>query len=108
MDLIEEEAANADIVYHFANCDHEPSANAIARGSARRKGDAPSYWIHSSGTLILGWETMELAEYGNRLDKVYNDWDGVRELTSLPDQAAHRNVSPLTFTIASMFSHKVR
>ena len=98
VDLIEEEAADADIVYHFANCDHEASANAIARGMARRQRDGPGYWIHTSGTLILGWETMELAEYGNRLDKVFNDWDGVKELTSQPDQAAHRNVnSPSSF-----------
>jgi hypothetical protein len=95
VETIEEEAANADVVYHFANCDHEPSANAIAKGLARRQGDQPGYWIHTSGTLILGWETIELAEFGNRLDKVFDDWDNVKELTSHPDQAAHRNVSSL-------------
>lgn len=96
VEIIEEEAANADIVYHFANCDHEPSAVAIAEGLARRPrrvGESPGYWIHTSGTLILGWETIQLAEFGTRLDKVYDDWDGVNELTSQPDQAAHRNVS---------------
>jgi hypothetical protein len=102
--LIEEEASNADIVYHFANCDHEPSADAIAKGLARRSRDGPGYWIHTSGTLILGWETMELAEYGNRLDKVFDDWNGVAALTSQPDQAAHRNASStMPQTVATMF-----
>ena len=105
MHLIEEEAANADIVYHFANCDHEPSAEAIGKGLARRKGDGPGYWIHTSGTLILGYETMELADYGNRLDKVYDDWDNVQELTSQPDRAAHRNVDKI---VLSSYSDKVR
>jgi hypothetical protein len=81
VDLIEEEAAKADIVYHFANCDHEPSAHAIAKGLARRESQVPGYWIHTSGTLILGWETMDLADYGNRLDKVFDDWEHVKELT---------------------------
>jgi hypothetical protein len=93
VELIEEEASNADIVYHFANCDHEASADAIAKGLARRSREGPGYWIHTSGTLILGWETMEHEEYGNRLDKVFDDWDGVAALTSQPDQAAHRNAS---------------
>jgi hypothetical protein len=93
VDLIEEEAANADIVYHFANCDHEPSARAIAKGLARK--DVPGFWIHTSGTLILGTETIMNEEWGNRLDKVFDDWDNVGELTSHPDQAAHRNVDKI-------------
>ncbi|OAG44257.1 hypothetical protein AYO21_01253 [Fonsecaea monophora] len=91
VDLIEEEAANSDIVYHFANCDHEASARAIAKGLARRNREGTGYWIHTSGTLILGWETIDLADFGNRLDKVYDDWDNVGELISQPDHAAHRN-----------------
>ncbi|ETI23831.1 hypothetical protein G647_05637 [Cladophialophora carrionii CBS 160.54] len=101
VETIEEEAANADIVYHFANCDHEPSANAIAKGLARRQGDQPGYWIHTSGTLILGWETIELAEFGNRLDKVFDDWENVKELTSHPDHAAHRNVDKIVLAASS-------
>lgn len=101
IETIEEEAANTDIVYHFANCDHEPSANAIAKGLARRNGDGPGYWIHTSGTLILGWETMDLAEFGNRLDKVFDDWDNVNELTSHPDHAAHRNVDKIVLATSS-------
>lgn len=98
VETIEEAAANADIVYHFANCDHEPSARAIAKGLARRQGDEPGYWIHTSGTLILGHETIALADYGNRLEKVYDDWDNVQELLSHPDESPHRNVDKIVLT----------
>lgn len=42
VDLIEDEAKKADIVYHFADCDHEGSAKAISRGLA--KAGKPVYW----------------------------------------------------------------
>ncbi|OAL30034.1 hypothetical protein AYO20_08938 [Fonsecaea nubica] len=101
VDLIEEEAANSDVVYHFANCDHEGSARAIAKGLARRNREGPGYWIHTSGTLILGWETIDLADFGNRLDKVYDDWNNVGELISQPDHAAHRNVDKIVLAASS-------
>ncbi|KIV76865.1 hypothetical protein PV11_08716 [Exophiala sideris] len=104
-ELIEEEAANADIVYHFANCDHERSAHAIAKGLARRKGQGPGFWIHTSGTLILGYETIKNNEYGNQLEKVFDDWDNIKELTSQPDPAPHRNVDKI---VLSSYSDTVR
>jgi hypothetical protein len=104
-ELIEEEAANADIVYHFANCDHEASAHAIAKGLARRNGEGPVYWIHTSGTLILGYETIKNNEFGNRLEKVFDDWDNIKELTSQPDAAPHRNVDKI---VLQSYSDKVK
>jgi len=102
-DLITEEAKNADIVYHFANCDHEASAHAISKGLSQRT--APAYWIHTSGTLILGWETMEKGCYGEELPKVYNDLEGVGELVTLPDQAAHRVVDKIILATSASNSH---
>lgn len=100
-EILEEAAAQADIVYHFADCDHEPSARAIAKGLARRQSDKPGFWIHTSGTLILGNQTISSAEYGRRLDKVYDDCDHINELTSQPDQAPHRNVDKIVLASAS-------
>ena len=87
----------------FANCDHEASAEAIARGLQSRT--EPSYWIHTSGTLILGWETMDKGCFGDELPKVFNDWDGVNELVSQPDHAAHRVVDKIVLTAASDLVH---
>lgn len=98
VELIEEEAANTDIVFHFANCDHEASAEAIAKGLARRQGAGSGYWIHTSGTMILATETVALADFGNRLDKVFDDWHHVQELTSHPDEAAHRLVDKIVLS----------
>ncbi|EXJ91034.1 hypothetical protein A1O1_04141 [Capronia coronata CBS 617.96] len=104
-EIIEAAAANADIVYHFAHADHEPSARAIAKGLARREGDGPGYWIHTSGAGILGVETIQLADYGNLLEKVYDDWDKIQELKSLPDEAPHRNVDKI---VLASYSDKVK
>ncbi|KAL9594113.1 MAG: hypothetical protein Q9219_007211 [cf. Caloplaca sp. 3 TL-2023] len=38
---------------------------------------------------------MERQIYGESSSKVYNDWDGVNEVTSLPDFAPHRNVDQI-------------
>ena len=91
--LLEQEAQNADIILNYADSDHPPSSHAIVRGAARSKG--PVFIIHTSGTGILTWKTVQSRTFGDLEDKVYNDWDGINELTSLPDFAAHRNVDKI-------------
>ena len=108
VDVIEEEASKADIVYHFANCDHEPSAQAIARGLGRRSGTAPGYWIHTSGALILGTETIDRGCWGESLTQVFDDWDGIGELTSLPDHAEHRNVDKVVLEASKTYPGKIK
>ena len=105
VELIEEEAAGTDIVYHFANCDHEASATAIAKGLARRQRSGASYWIHTSGTGILGIGTLASGKFGSALPRIYNDWDGVEELKSHPDEAPHRKVDKI---VLSSYSDKVK
>lgn len=99
VDLIEQEAKEADIVYHFANCDHEASAHAISRGMAQA--GKPVYWIHTSGTLILAVESMGKKCWGEELSKVYNDLDGVHELVTMPDHAAHRVVDKIVLATSA-------
>ena len=67
-----------------------PSAKAITKGLAKR--EKPAFWIHTSGTFILGDETLKKNAFGELLPKVFNDWDGVNELTSQPADAPHRDV----------------
>ena len=98
-DMIAEEASKADIVYHFANCDDEPSAKAIVQGMAKH--GSTSFLIHTSGTGILTFETTRKESFGDETTKVFNDWDGVQELTSLPDDAIHRNVDKIVLAAAS-------
>lgn len=106
--IIEEEASKADIVYHFANCDHVPSARAIAAGLTRRSADTPAYWIHTSGALILGTETIDTASWGDELPHIYDDWDNIAELTSFPDHAEHRNVDKIVLDASEVHPDKIR
>lgn len=80
-----------------ANCDHKASAKALGQGLAMRKSDKPGFMIHTSGTGILTFQDTECKTFGDASTKVYDDWDGVGELTSLPDYAPHRQVDKIVF-----------
>ena len=41
------------------------------------------------------WETDEVKAYGQELERLYDDWDGIKEVTSLPDFAVHRPVDKI-------------
>ena len=92
--LIEEESSKADIVLHFADCDHVSSAKSIVAGLAKRA--TPSYLIHTSGTAILA-DINLASEFGKAAsDKIYDDIDNVQEITSLPESGhLHRDVDSI-------------
>lgn len=79
----------------FADCDHEPSAKAIAKGVAHHTPQNPVFLIHTSGTGILTVDDFRSNVWGTERTKEYNDWDGVHELLNLPDDALHRNVDKI-------------
>jgi nucleoside-diphosphate-sugar epimerase len=87
------EGSKADIVLHHADCDHVGSAKAIVAGLSRSGRKA--YLIHTSGTGVLSFEDFESNTYGIKREKVYDDWDGIDEVTSIPDVALHRNVDKI-------------
>ncbi|TLD30267.1 Decapping nuclease [Venturia nashicola] len=93
VELITEESSKADIVCHWANCDHEASAYAIVKGLSSRS--TQSFFIHTSGTGILTYADVARNSFGTSSTKVYDDWENVSEVTSLPDQAWHRNVDKI-------------
>ena len=43
----------------------------------------------------MTYEDSKADRLGENSDHVYNDWDGVEELTNLPDEAFHRNVDKI-------------
>ncbi|KAL8696893.1 MAG: hypothetical protein Q9201_007425 [Fulgogasparrea decipioides] len=94
-ETLEKEAKNADIVLHCANADHAVAAEALIKGLAAHAPESPGYIIHTSGTGILLFEDMERRTFGESSLKVYNDWEGVSEVTSLPDFAPHRKVDKI-------------
>ncbi|ORY57225.1 uncharacterized protein BCR38DRAFT_354931 [Pseudomassariella vexata] len=95
-DVIEKEAAAADIVVHTANsADNIPSARAIAKGiSAGHTDEKPGYWIHVCGTGILQWYDQEFNRTGQPPlpEQKYHDIDDIDRVLTLPHQAEHRDV----------------
>lgn len=93
-DLLKAEAAKADIVLHAADAsDNVNAANAIRDGLvAGHSKERPGFWLHTGGTGILTFADAKAGNVGAYSDKLYNDWDGVGEVTSLPEDAFHRNV----------------
>ncbi|KAL8653039.1 MAG: hypothetical protein Q9226_004010, partial [Calogaya cf. arnoldii] len=100
-ELLEEEARKADIVLHCANADHVVAAEALTKGLAANASDRSGYIIHTSGTGVLLFADIERQIFGEASEKIYNDWDGVSEVTSIPDFAPHRNVDKIILASAS-------
>ncbi|KAL2355853.1 hypothetical protein BJ546DRAFT_650612 [Cryomyces antarcticus] len=94
-ELITGESAKADIVCNWANADHVAASNAIAQGLLTHSSINPAYWIHTSGTGILLFSDLQRKVFGEASAHVYDDWDGIGEVTSLPDTAPHRNVDKI-------------
>lgn len=103
-ELLEEEASKADIVYHFANCDHAASATALLKGLARSS-KSEVFYIHTSGTGILTAETFDKEAWGENLTKSHDDWEGIKELWALPDRSLHRPVDKI---VQAAWSDKVK
>ncbi|KAH6622137.1 hypothetical protein C7974DRAFT_457074, partial [Boeremia exigua] len=94
-ELLTTEASGANIVLHCADCDHVGAATALVAGLSKSEVPGPSYFIHTSGTGVLSWADLEEKSYGRHREHTYNDWDGIEEITSLPDAALHRNVDKI-------------
>jgi len=107
-DLITAEAQKADIVLHCANADHPGAAEAIVKGLAAQS--KPTFLIHTSGTGILLYDDFErLRSFGEKLgEKVFDDLEGVSEVTSLPDASAHREVDKIILEAGTTLADKVK
>ncbi|KFY86000.1 hypothetical protein V500_07928, partial [Pseudogymnoascus sp. VKM F-4518 (FW-2643)] len=104
--ILEEEASKADIVLHWASSDHIGAANAIKKGLERGNG---GYWIHTSGTdILLNPELLKGKKdtAGMSGIKVYDDWDNIKEVITLPDPHSHRLCDKIPLSLA--FSQKVK
>lgn len=99
--LLETEASQADIIIHCASIEDPGSSRALANGLERRARAGPAFWICLSGTDNLAWRSIRDQSYGQISDLVYDDFEGVTKVTSLPDSAPHRDVEKIQLTAAS-------
>ncbi|KAI1260124.1 NAD(P)-binding protein [Xylariaceae sp. FL1019] len=109
-DVLRKEAAWADLVLHAADAaDHEGAARAIAAGLVEGHSPTrPGYWLHTGGTGILTYFDSEADRLGEPTDKVFNDLEGVEEVTNLPDAAFHRNVDKIVLECGTKHADSVR
>ncbi|KAL3483867.1 NAD(P)-binding protein [Aspergillus germanicus] len=110
-ELIEREAAQADIVIHTADSsDHVGSATAIAKGLVRgHTREWPGFWLHTGGAGILTYFDSEMYKsFGELGEKVFNDYEGVNELVNLPSEAFHRNVDEIVLRTGIEHRESVR
>ncbi|KAM6510012.1 hypothetical protein FALCPG4_017644 [Fusarium falciforme] len=91
-ELLAEQVSKADITCHWASCEHEAAAKAIAEGISRKTKDDAGFVIHLSGADIICYPDLNDETYGIKRDQVFDDWDGVGVVTSPPENAPHREV----------------
>ena len=97
--LLTTEASKADIVLHAASADHPGAATALVAGLAQKQ--SPGYLIHTSGTGVVASADAERKTYGEQTAHVYDDWDGITQVTSLPDTYAHREIDKIVLAAAA-------
>lgn len=73
-----------------ANADNENAVSSLTKGLAARATEESAFYIHTSGNALLFVADIDRKTYGEMSTKIYDDWDGIGEVTSLPDHAPHR------------------
>lgn len=89
--------------------DHTGAAKAIAAGlEAGHSSSKPGFWLHTGGTGILTYFDDSSNRLGEWEEKQFNDWNGVSELTSLPDEAFHRNIDKIVLEAGTKHGDSVK
>lgn len=91
-----------------ASADHEEATKALIRGLEGHPDNQPGYLIHTSGTGVLLFADVERKIFGEASSKIYDDWDGIRETTSLPEFAPHRAVDKLVLAAGTENESKIK
>ncbi|ORY11751.1 NAD(P)-binding protein [Clohesyomyces aquaticus] len=105
IDIITDTASEVDVVVHNGNSDHEPSLKAIIAGLLRRA--TPSYLIHLSGTGIVS-DFRDPTYLGTLNPKIWSDINDLDSISSLPDNALHRNTETIIREAAALHGDKLK
>jgi nucleoside-diphosphate-sugar epimerase len=85
-----------------ADADHVGAMNAMMRGLAKQ--DRAVYLVHTSGTGVLMVDDfIKQLPLGEGSNKVFNDWDGIKEVLALPDSAPRREVENIVLSIGEKY-----
>ncbi|KAJ5306155.1 hypothetical protein N7508_005170, partial [Penicillium antarcticum] len=92
--ILEQESTNTDATVHSADAaDNLPIRKSIVTGILQgHTPERPAYWLHTSGAGIFSYIDEDEKIYEIKRAKIFNDWDGIKEIVSNPDHAFHRDV----------------
>lgn len=96
-ELLAQEVAKADITCHWASCEHEAGAKAIAEGLSR---NASGFVIHLSGADNICFPDLNSGTYGKMDDRVFDDLTGLGHILAPENKAPHREVDQAIFEAA--------
>ena len=91
-----------------ASADDEVALKALIRGLASHSEEQPGYLIQTSGTGLLCYGDLERKLFGQASTKVYDDWDGIGEVTSMPDSAPHRQADKTVLAAAHEHPSRIK
>ena len=96
------------MITDFANADHVAAATAILKGLAAHPPNRPGFLVHTSGTGSLLFTDIRSGTFGEASEKIYDDLEGVKELTSLPDDAPHVHVDRIVLNASTEHGDHVK
>jgi len=104
VETLTKHAAEADIVVHNGDSDHEKSLNAIISGLISRS--TPGYLLHLSGTgIVSDWANEEYL--GKLNPKVWSDISSLAEIQDLPYNALHRNTELILHETVQYYGDRI-
>jgi nucleoside-diphosphate-sugar epimerase len=102
--LLQQNAAEADIVIHCGDSDHEPSLNALLAGLLTKS--SPGYLIHLSGSgIVSDWRTP--THLGLLSPKTWSDVSSLSSIANLPAGELHRNTESILHSTIAAHADKV-
>ncbi|THV97627.1 hypothetical protein D6D26_06638, partial [Aureobasidium pullulans] len=105
-DVIAEEVAKADLIYHAANsADDVSSVQSISHALRKFSTDKSIHYIHTSGTGLL---THDAGPSQPRHGKIYHDITDIDDITSFPSAADHRNVDEIVLDLATAEPERIK
>ena len=78
-----------------ANSDHEAAIKALLKGTRAREAGRPGFYIHTSGSTLLSSPDLDRETFGEASTKIYDDWEGIGEITSVPEHSPHRSADKI-------------
>ncbi|KAI5455607.1 hypothetical protein BGZ63DRAFT_518955 [Mariannaea sp. PMI_226] len=91
--LLADQVSKADITCHWASCEHEGAAKAIAEGFSRKPAHTAGFVIHLSGSDIVCSSDITAGTYGEERDEIFtDDDDGLDKVLTPTQNAPHQEV----------------